>query len=61
MTVGMAGYRRGLLADLSDVKDAILEGCQRAGAKNVKVLNPNDLLGMSGSMEEDEVARNHGG
>jgi len=45
------------LADLSDVKDSILEGCQRAGAKNFKVFNPNNLLGMSGSMEEDEVAR----
>jgi hypothetical protein len=51
-----SGYRRGLLVDLSDVKDAMLEGCQRAGAKNFKVFNPNDLLELSGSMEEDEVA-----
>jgi hypothetical protein len=57
VNMGMAGYRRGLLADLSDVKDAMLEGCQRAGARNFKVVNPNDLLGLSGSMEEDEVAR----
>jgi hypothetical protein len=57
VNMGMAGYRRGLLADLADVKDAMLEGCQRAGARNFKVVNPNDLLGLSGSMEEDEVAR----
>jgi hypothetical protein len=54
VNVGLAGYRRGLLADLNE---SILEGCQRAGAKNFKVINPNDLLGMSGAMEEDEVAR----
>jgi hypothetical protein len=50
VNVGMAGYRRCLLADLADFKDSMLEGCQRAGAKNFKVLNPNDLLGMSGSI-----------
>ncbi len=57
MNVGMAGYTRGLLVELSDVKDSMLEGCRMAGAKNLKVFNLNDLLGMSGSMEEDEVAR----
>jgi hypothetical protein len=50
----MSGYRRGILADLADIKDSVLEECQRAG---VKVLNPNDLLGLSSSMQEDEVAR----
>jgi hypothetical protein len=57
VNVGLAGYSRGLLADLANVKDSIMERCQRAGAKNFKVLNPNDLLGLSGAMEEDEVAR----
>jgi hypothetical protein len=33
-TGSLSGYRRGLLADLADVKDSIMEGCQRAGAKN---------------------------
>jgi hypothetical protein len=57
VNVGMAGYHRGMLADLGDIKEAVQEGCQRAGVKNFKVLNPNDLLGISCSMEEDEVAR----
>ncbi len=53
----MLGYRRGILADLADIKDSVLEECQKAGVKNFKVLNPNDLLGVSSSMQEDEVAR----
>jgi hypothetical protein len=40
VNVGMAGYRRGLLADLSDVKDSILEGCERAGVKNFQGAQP---------------------
>jgi hypothetical protein len=49
----MSGYRRGILADLVDIKDSVLEECQRAGVKNFKVLNPNDSLGVSSSMLED--------
>jgi uncharacterized membrane protein YgcG len=57
VNVGKAGYRRGMLADLGEIRDAMLETCLSAGMKGFKVINPNELMCLSSSMEEDEVAR----
>jgi hypothetical protein len=46
-----------MLRDLVEVKEAIREGCMEAGLKSYKVLNPCELLGLSGDMEDDDLAR----
>ncbi len=55
--VGMACYRKGMLADLCEIKDAMVDSCLAAGVKGFKVINPNELMGINNTMEEDEVAR----
>jgi hypothetical protein len=55
----MAGYRRGMLADLSDIKEAVvLEGCQRGGGggvNNFNFLNPQrPAIGISSTMEQSQ-------
>ncbi len=57
VNVGKAGYRRGMLADLGEIRDAMLETCLSAGMKGFKVINLNELMSLSSSMEEDEMAR----
>jgi hypothetical protein len=57
INVGKAGYRRGMLADLGEIRDAMLQACLSAGMKGFKVISPNKLMSLSSSMEEDEVAR----
>jgi hypothetical protein len=52
-----AGYRRGMLADLSVIRDAMLEVCREEGVQLYKVLGTCELLGLKAAMEEDEVER----
>jgi hypothetical protein len=52
-----AGYRKGMLADLGEVKDAMMELCRDEGMQLYKVMSPCELLGLRAAMEEDEVER----
>jgi len=52
-----AGYRRGMLADLSVIREAMLEMCREEGVQLYKVLGTCELLGLKAAMEEDEVER----
>jgi hypothetical protein len=53
----LAGYRKGMLADLSEVKDAMMELCRDEGMQMYKVMSTCELLGLRAAMEEDEVER----
>jgi hypothetical protein len=55
--LGTPGYRRGMLGDLADIKDAIRDECTVLGLKNFKVVSTCDLLGIHASVEEDEAIR----
>ncbi len=55
--LGLPGYRRGILSDLADIKESIRDECTAMGMKNFKVVSLCDLMGIHGSVEEDEAAR----
>jgi hypothetical protein len=46
-----------MLADLSEVKDAMMELCREEGMQMYKVMSTCELLGLRAAMEEDEVER----
>jgi hypothetical protein len=52
-----SGYRKGMLADLGEVKDAMVEMCRDEGMQLFKVMSTCELLGLKAAMEEDEVER----
>ncbi len=52
-----AVYKRGMLADLAVIRDAMLEFCRKEGLQMYKVLGTCELLGLKAAMEEDEVER----
>jgi hypothetical protein len=52
-----SGYRKGMLADLNEVKDAMMELCREEGMQLYKVLSTCELLGLRAAMEEDKVER----
>jgi hypothetical protein len=51
------GYRKNMLADIGNVAEAMKALCMEQRVKNFKVVNPNDLIGLSSQMEEEEVER----
>jgi hypothetical protein len=46
-----------MLADLNEVKDAMMELCREEGMQMYKVMSTCELLGLRAAMEEDEVER----
>jgi hypothetical protein len=54
---GDSGYRKDLLRDMQEAKEAIVEGCRDMGLRSYKVTNPADLMGLRSYMEERDVAR----
>ncbi len=52
-----SGYRKGMLADLKELKDAMMELCREEGMQMYKVMSTCELLGLRAAMEEDEVER----
>jgi hypothetical protein len=54
---GSAGYRKGMLADLTEVRDAMMELCREEGLQMYRVMSTCELLGLRAAMEEDEVER----
>ncbi len=54
---GDSGYRKDLLRDMSEAKEAIVEGCRDMGLRCYKVTNPADLMGLRSYMEEGDMAR----
>ncbi len=46
-----------MLADLNEVKDAMMELCKDEGMQLYKVMSTCELLGLRAAMEEDEVER----
>ncbi len=52
-----AGYRKGMLVDLMEVKDTMMELCREQGMQMYRVMSTCELLGLRAAMEEDEVER----
>ncbi len=52
-----AGYNKGMLADLMEVKDAMMELCREQGMQMYIVMSTCELLGLRAAMEEDKVER----
>ncbi len=53
--MGEGGYRRGMLEDLGEVKEAMGDVCREAGMTGYKVVSPVDLLGIRPGMNEDTL------
>jgi hypothetical protein len=53
--MGEDGYRRGMLEDLSKIKEAMGEVCREAGMTGYKVVSPVELLGIRPGMNEDTL------
>jgi hypothetical protein len=55
--VGHAGYRRNMIVELDEIKDAIVEQCREEGMTLYKVASPLDLVGIRAAMEEVELEK----
>jgi hypothetical protein len=55
--VGQAGYRRNMIAELEEIKDAIGEKCREDGASLYKVADTLDQVGVKAAMEEVELEK----
>jgi hypothetical protein len=51
------GYRKNMLMDIGSVVEAMKALCIEQRVKNYRVVNPNDMIGLSSQMEEEEVER----
>jgi hypothetical protein len=51
------GYRRGMLEDLSRIKEAMVDTCREKGIRSYKVVSPVEQLGIRVAMEEDELIK----
>jgi hypothetical protein len=49
------GYRRGMLEDLSRLKEAAEDVCRGGGMRNYKVVSPVEMLGIRAAMDENEL------
>jgi hypothetical protein len=52
-----AGYRKEMLCDLQDAKEAIVDMCRETGMRSFKVTNPVELMGIRFTTEEGELER----
>jgi hypothetical protein len=57
INLGRGGYRRGMLNDLLEIKEAIGNQCREDGHTLYKVASPGELIGLKASMEEEEVEK----
>jgi hypothetical protein len=55
INMGEGGYRRGMLEDLSKIKEAMWDMCKEAGMTGYKVVSPVELLGIRPGMNEDTL------
>jgi hypothetical protein len=55
--VGQAGYRRNMLAELDEIREAICEQCREDGMTLYKVASTPDLVGIKVAMEEEELEK----
>jgi hypothetical protein len=53
--MGEGGYRRGMLEDLSKIKEAMVDVCREAGTTGYKVVSPVELLVIRPGMNEDTL------
>ncbi len=53
--LGECGHRRGMLEDLSKIKEVMDEVCREAGMKSFKVVSPVELLSIRPGMDEDAL------
>ena len=51
------GYRKNMLMDIGNVVEEMKALCIEQRVKNYRVVNPNDMIGLSSQMEEEEVER----
>jgi hypothetical protein len=49
------GYRKDILCDLQEAKEALVDLCRECEMRNFKVTSPVDLMGLRSHMEEAEV------
>jgi uncharacterized Zn-binding protein involved in type VI secretion len=57
LNVGQPGYRRSMLAELEDIREAMVEQCREDGLTLYKVASTVDLVGIKAAMEEDELEK----
>jgi len=55
--IRMPNYRRGMLQDLTGLKDAVDDYCREEGMRMYKVVSGGELVGFKAEMEEDEAMR----
>jgi hypothetical protein len=55
--VKQPGYRRSMLAELEDIREAMGEQCREDGLTLYKVASTVDLVGIKAAMEEDELEK----
>jgi hypothetical protein len=53
---GLPSYQKGMLRDLAEAGEAVRAKCLETGMRAFKVVNPNDLLGLTGDTEGDVLA-----
>ncbi len=51
------GYRKEMMCDLQDAKEAIVDMCRETGMRSFKVTNPMELMGIRFTTEEGELER----
>jgi len=49
------GYRKDIICDLQEAKEALVDMCRECELRNYKVTSPVDLMGLRAHMEEAEV------
>jgi hypothetical protein len=53
--IGEGGYRRGMLEDLTKIKEAMIDVCRETGMRSFKVVGSVELLGIRPGMDEDAL------
>ncbi len=49
------GYRKDIICDLQEAKEALVDLCRESEMRNFKVTSPVDLMGLRSHMEEAKV------
>jgi hypothetical protein len=57
INVGLPGYRKNMMAELEELRDAIWEQCREDSMTLYKVGGTLDMVGVRGAMEEDELEK----
>ena len=53
----MPNYRRSMMQDLAELKEAVEDFCMEDGVRRYKVVSGSELVGIKAEMEDDEAGR----